>query len=386
MFRGRLTICCVLAVLGQPDLAAGTDSSLAIWRLKPLGMDSPTAGRLEALLRAEAGRVEGVVLQDEEVTGRKLADRADLLSCGGETACLCEIGKALDVDKLVTGVIGELGDDYTFDLKLIDIAGCSEERRINEALSGREDLLISAIRQALYKLVAPRLFVGSMSVEVPVTGADVVVDGRSVGRTPLDRPISGLSPGVHRLRIAREGFSEFTEEVPVRFQQTTRVMVDLVKSVLTGLSYEEEHQPGQTPEPVQPPVVEAGPVEPPTSIMRILAWSSGGLTAATAAAAGILGWRSLVAEQEIEDAAHSSQPYLNASYNDTYERGRKLALAANICWALAGGAAVASAALFIIDLTGDDDHESESPPGPTSIVVAPGLAPDGGGLSVRFSF
>ena len=381
----------LLGMLAQAGAApAPADTSVAIWRLKPLGMDSSTADRLETLLRAETGRISGIGLQTKQETERLLASRADLSACGGETACLCAIGKALSVDKLITGVIGALGDDYTFDLKLIGVAACREERRINEALNGREDLLIGAIRQALYKLVAPKLYVGSLSVEVPVEAAEVRVDGKLAGVTPLAGPIAGLRPGIHKLEIAKKGFSAFIEEVPIRFMQTTRVKVDMVKSVLTGLSYEKEAPKAVTADP--PPVAVSAPVSEPKSGLRIAAWTTAGLAAAAVVTAGVLGWRVMVAERELEAAANSQVPYLNSSHVDIYERGQAYALGTNITWGLAGAAAVVSAVLFIVDLTGG---EPEGAPAESGLVaeppaaalrISPGLGPDGGEVQLQVRF
>lgn len=365
------------APAGAPDAA-----SLAIWRLKPLGMDAPTAGRLEGLLRAEAGRVPGMALQAADETERRLRPKPELAGCSGETACLCEIGRALAVDKLVTGVIGALGDDYTFDLKLVDVAACREERRINEALNGREDLLIGAVRQALYKLVAPKLVVGSLSVEVPVEAAQVEIDGRAVAQTPLASPITGLRPGLHQLKIVKPGFRAFEDEVPVRFQQTTRVKVDLVKSVLTGLSYEKEGEPV----PAAPAVL-VGPAPPPeTSALRILAWSTAGLAVASAATAGVFGWRALVAQKELEQAASGERPYLNAKHQDVYERGETYALASNIGWGVAAGAAVASIVLFVVDLTGGEPEPSDEEEPDVSLGLGPRFSPGSSGVQLRVAW
>jgi hypothetical protein len=43
--------------------------------------------------------------------------------------------------------------------------------------------------------------------------------------TPLPGPLAGLSVGVHHLTVNRDGFSGFDEDVPVRFEKTTQVVV-----------------------------------------------------------------------------------------------------------------------------------------------------------------
>jgi PEGA domain-containing protein len=366
----------LLLSMGFPSPSeAGEPVKIAIWRLKPLGLDATTAEKLEVLLRAESSRLKGFVLQGRDRTQAILAKprNKELSKCGGETACLCGIGKILKVNKLVTGVIGGLGDDYTFDLKLVDIASCREERRINEALSGREDLLIGAIRRALYKLIVPKLFVGSMTVEVPVKGAEVLVDDKTVGRTPLPRPISGLRPGSHKLQISKEGFSSFEDTVPVRFQQTTTVKVDLVSSALLGISYEKEGQekkPEPSPQPVMPPVREK------SQVTKILAWSSLGLTVAAAIGASLAGWRSNVAENEFEEAVRLQQ--LNITHQSVIDRGEKWAMWSNIGWGVAGGAAALTVVLFLVDFI--DDEPSNG------IQVVPSVSGQGAGLVLECPF
>jgi hypothetical protein len=58
-----------------------------------------------------------------------------------------------------------------------------------------------------------------------VPGAAVTLDGVPVGKTPLAGPLANLQMGVHKLAVERVGFSTFSEDVPVRFEKTTQVVV-----------------------------------------------------------------------------------------------------------------------------------------------------------------
>jgi hypothetical protein len=366
----------MLSALSEQALAKNI--KIAIWRLKPLGLDAVTAERLEHLLRMETSRLEGFSLQKKDRTDAVLARDKNqrLRECGGSTSCLCEIGKVLRVNKLVTGVVGALGDDYTLDLKLVDVSKCSEQNRVDEALSGREDLLIGAIRQALYKLLVPKLIVGSLIVEVPVKGAEVLVDGKKVGMTPLPSPISGLKPGSHQLTIQKQGFSSFEESVPVRFQQTTKVKVDMVTSALLGLSYEKEKEEKKVekkeePKPL-PPVVA---IEEDNNI-KIFAWSGVGLTAIALIGGIVAGWRASSLEGQMEDAALDWS--LKRTDFDVAQRGKNWALWSNICWGVAGGAAALTGMLFLADMF-DQEQGNE-------MKVFPSVGNESLGLGVRWSF
>ncbi len=373
----RLLIAAVLVFALSGVSAAEGNVWIAIWRLKPLGLDIGTAEKLEVLLRAETSRLKGFSLQARDKTGRILARKrnAALRKCGGETTCLCGIGKALGVNRLVTGVIGALGDNYTFDLKLVDVDTCREQRRINEALSGREDLLIGAIRGALYKLVVPDQYVGSMSVEVPVNGAGITIDGRPVGKTPLAAPITGLRPGSHKLVIGKEGFSSFEDNVPVRFQQITTVKVDLVSSALLGISYQKEDKVNEEALPPET-VSQALPPERGTDVMQIMAWSSAGLTVAAVIGAGLAGWRANVARDELDSIA--GQHKLTTADQAIINRGKMWAMWSNIGWGFAAGTAALTAVLFTLDII-DDDRTG-------NVKVAPEADATGGGIMLQWVF
>lgn len=350
----------MLAILGaMAGLAspAGAQTRLALWRLKPLGLDAPTAERLEVLLRAEAGRIKGFSLQAASKTESILnrPELSELRACGGETDCLARIGKALGADRLITGIIGALGEDYTFDLKLVNAVTGQEERRINEALSGRVDLLIPAIRQALYKLLAPEQVTGSLRIEVALAGAEVRIDGQSRGTTPLPAPITGLRPGPHRLEIAKKGFTPFSDEVSVRFQQTTRVQVDLASSVMTGLAFENESV--EPPPAVEPLILPP----PPPNRVRSAAWGTLAAAAGTGLLAGFFGWRSQSAENLVAHAARNST--LDPGLDDTIARGRTYATLANVGIGIAGAAALTSLVLWIIDWSAAEDVPSPATPG-----------------------
>jgi hypothetical protein len=372
----RLLFSVLLVLTIAPQAGAQRSQKIAIWRLKPLGLDNATADRLEVLLRAETSRLKGFALQEKAKTEAILSKprNAKLRKCGGETSCLCDIGKALRAGRLVTGVIGALGDDYTFDLKLVNISRCREERRINEALSGREDLLIGAIRQALYKLVVPHEFVGSIAVEVPVAGAEILLDDKPVGKSPLASSISGLRPGNHKLQIRKQGFSDFEDTVQVRFQQTTRVKVDLVTSALTGVSYEKETKK-KPPPPKPPPKIVIRHKQDNT--IKILAWSSLGLSAVGIAVGVLAGWRSNVAESELEDLARTDGLYPWTG-QPIIDRGRRWATVSNIGWGVAGGAAALSLVLFLVDIFGEEES-------PTARVL-PVVGSEGMGLVVQWPF
>ncbi|HKE20608.1 MAG TPA: PEGA domain-containing protein [Kofleriaceae bacterium] len=215
------------AVRGQAPAPAGP-LRIAVLGFDPLGMDADKVARLEALFRMELERLAGGPSPSRREIARGLRGTR-LAQCAGEDPCLAAIGKRLGVELVVSGNVAALGDSYVVNIKVVNAATGAELRRIaSDPLRGNPDELIDSVRVAAYRLLAPERLLGAISVLADISGARVVLDGRVVGRTPLARPIAGLSLGAHRLEVRAPGYSAFADRVQVRFQKTTRVVVRLV--------------------------------------------------------------------------------------------------------------------------------------------------------------
>lgn len=217
----------------QPAGAAGTGwtaagRKIAVLGFDPLGMDPDKVARLEALFRMELERLAGGATPSARDIARALSG-SRLRNCSGDSRCLAAIGKKLGVDLVVSGNVAELGDSYVINIKVVDAQSGAELRRIaSDPLRGSPDELIEAVRVAAYRLLAPDKLRGAITILADVAGADVRIDGTSVGKTPLVRPVAGLALGKHTLEVSMQGYSPLSREVVVHFQKTTRVAVRLV--------------------------------------------------------------------------------------------------------------------------------------------------------------
>ncbi len=68
---------------------------------------------------------------------------------------------------------------------------------------------------------------GLLVIDAMTDGAKVYIDGKPVGKTPLDEPIR-LKPGKHTIKATKFGFSTFEMEFTIRRGKRTGLMVDLV--------------------------------------------------------------------------------------------------------------------------------------------------------------
>jgi hypothetical protein len=198
--------------------------SYALFRLDPLGIEPQIVDQLERILRVELERVIGKPLPSKEKVEKVATQNPKLAACTADPQCLVPLAKALSAARIIAGNVGGLADSYVVNLKLVDKDG-RELRRVSAPLRGSPEELIAEIRVAAYRLVAPEKLVGAIAILSDVPGATITLDGRPVGQTPLPGPLGDLPVGTHHVSVSRDGFSGFDEDVPVRFDKTTQVVV-----------------------------------------------------------------------------------------------------------------------------------------------------------------
>jgi hypothetical protein len=228
--RARHLLGCALVLAtcaGSRARAAGPtppSHGYVLFRLDPLGIDPQIASQLQELLRAELGRVLGQSVPSREAVDKVALGSSRLQSCTADPACLVPLAKAFKAAYVVAGNVGGLADSYVVNLKLVGEDG-RELRRIAATMRGSPEELIAEIRVAAVRLVAPERLTGAIEIISDVPGAAVTLDGKPSGTTPLVGALDKIPVGVHKLGVTREGFSSFEEDVPVRFEKTTQVVV-----------------------------------------------------------------------------------------------------------------------------------------------------------------
>ncbi len=224
--RVRAVFALCLGLTGGGFSTSAIAGSLAIFRIDPLGVNPQIVTRLEGLLRLELSRLAYATIPRSAEIRSLVRRNPELQDCTGELGCLITVGKLLNVERVISGNVGGLGESYVVNLKIIDVQEGRELRRIQEPISGDPNQLIEAVRVAAYGLVAPERLRGAITVLADQPQAQVILDGRPVGKTPL-ATLHGLKVGKHYLRVTKAEYKDVEETVQVRFQKVAQVMVKL---------------------------------------------------------------------------------------------------------------------------------------------------------------
>ena len=159
-------------------------------------------------------------------------------------------------------------------------AAAAYERCLHESAG----MLTADLRAAVEKALADvRGTLGRTDVTVNEAGAMVVVDGVSVGASPLSAPV-WMKPGAHRIEARKGGFHPTSETVEVVAGQTRSVRLLVARAVQQS----EPARPSVSHAPVLVPtgsravghdVAEKRPSAPPPWHRRWYVWAGAGAVA-----------------------------------------------------------------------------------------------------------
>jgi hypothetical protein len=210
--------------------AAAVHRRVAVWRVEFPG--GGMAANNEDFLRRSL--MEGLANADFQVFGgltvTQLLKQGSRLESCREEACYQEIARSLGVEYLVTGTITVDRKNYDISLELINGRDGKLIDRYQEPcqlcgikeVGTKLDQLVQAVRRGADSAAASAP--ARYSVESRPAGAEVTVDGKVAGATPL---AVDLSAGQHKVAIASLGYEASERTLNVESGTNGVVTVDL---------------------------------------------------------------------------------------------------------------------------------------------------------------
>ncbi|RME25026.1 MAG: PEGA domain-containing protein, partial [Deltaproteobacteria bacterium] len=251
-------------------LAGGRDAQLVVLGLRGIGVDHGEVKKTEKMLVEAARTHSGMKLMAPHVVSARLRDKGILPG-----ASWGKLHAALGVKFALTGTLAAFGEELTMDLKLVKAEDGRTVRQATAQIPRDASKRKSVLDELVVRLCRPADWVGSLELVVAEPDAAVFIDGKEVARTPLEKPLTGLSPGKHILRIVKDGFDEFSRFVEIRYGQRVRVEVDLKNNMLVGMLYEKRGKPQQQNNSLAPaPAVQERVVWRGREFMNIVAISA----------------------------------------------------------------------------------------------------------------
>jgi TolB-like protein len=138
------------------------------------------------------------------------------------TECAVEVGKMLNVQKMVSGSIGKVGRTFTIDLSVVDVKTAQIERSFFQDYKGEIDGLldimqdianqIASMASAKPAVVEKKSF--NISVESNPSDAQLFLNDKSAGSTPFK---SKAKEGLElEIRIKKPNYKDWVKKVTVK--------------------------------------------------------------------------------------------------------------------------------------------------------------------------
>jgi TolB-like protein len=144
------------------------------------------------------------------------------------TECAVEMGRLLNVQKMISGTIGKLGKTYTIDLSLIDVQTGAIEKSFFRDFKGEIDGLLDLMQLIANQIAAIVGGTGapgiddegkivSLQINSDPEGATIFINGNQVGQTPFkSKAKEGLSVTV---QIEKENYMTWEKTIKIAEDQ-----------------------------------------------------------------------------------------------------------------------------------------------------------------------
>ncbi len=219
----RTIIVAALFGLLLAETPARAAPAVAFAPFRALGIDGKDVKRVRRWLRAATASLPTTIrLRHSRKLARKLAQVPACVNA----SCVAGVAKKLGIARIVMGHVGRISGAFVVYLQLLDDKG-KILRRVNSLLDPAKHLRRDA-RILLFRLLAPKHYTGSLTIDVDIAGAWIYLDGHRVGRGPkLQLP--KVSVGKHAIRITQPAYRDFVRFVRVAFGTKTHVKASLGK-------------------------------------------------------------------------------------------------------------------------------------------------------------
>ncbi len=160
------------------------------------------------------------------------------------TECAVEVGKLLNVQKIINGFIGKIGKTYTIDISLMDVETAQIEKSFVQDYKGEIDGLLDIMESISLEIAAivkisktpvqaeKKIF--NLSIDSQPDGARVFINDREVGKTPFK---SRVRDGMQlEVRILKQNYDEYYQKMTVTREVDVNANLEISKDYARELA------------------------------------------------------------------------------------------------------------------------------------------------------
>jgi hypothetical protein len=231
MMRLRNFLFPVFLILLLCITAFGQKACIAVTALSGQGVDQPTATLISDRLCTWLAEVPDFMIITPARTSALLSERGFLLSCRDEdSTCLADLGKAVNADIVIAGMIAKVGEMHTILLRVVDVAsGSVITTGYQDIKYPIEQILTTWTSNAAKQLeenIKMRISrFSSLAITTVPAGATALINGREIGKTSC--ALERCKPGRHYLQLLLPTYKAVQETITVEAAKHVELRYEL---------------------------------------------------------------------------------------------------------------------------------------------------------------
>jgi len=161
---------------------------------------------------------------------QKIGDQVDtfVARCQGQPSCVAAIGRKLGVSEVILVGMSSLGD-VIIQITRVKVSTRRVLGSVGHTMPPLGKLSLKKLDSLLHRLMPRRDFIryGFIQVRSNRRNAQVFLNSRKHGVTPLEGPIKVRAPSAHRLKVIKPGYVDFSADLQVPPDATVTVNAEL---------------------------------------------------------------------------------------------------------------------------------------------------------------
>jgi TolB-like protein len=214
------------------DVLGQLKPHIAILNLEGREISENEAATLSDHLRGQLVNLGTFIVLDRNKMEEVLREQGFQQSGCTLTECAVRVGRVLNVQKMVAGSIGKLNKTYAINILMIDVESGRIEKSFNRNYGGEIDGLLEILQDIALEMAGKKSH--KLTVYSAPKGAEVFVNNKVIGKTPLTRSVPTGSN--FKIRIKYPGYKDWEKALSMTSDQVLEVeMVQRGKASHTWL-------------------------------------------------------------------------------------------------------------------------------------------------------
>lgn len=198
---------------------------IAVLNLESRDISESEAATLSDQLRGHLVNLNAFIVLDRSTMEELLQEQGLQQTGCTRTECAVQVGRVLNVQKIVAGSIGKIGKTYAVNLSMINVESSRIEKSFNRNYEGKVEGLLEILQDIAQEIAGRKLY--KLTLYSSPKGAEVILNNKYLGKTPLARQVPAGSN--LKIWIKAMGYQDWEKALTMTRDETLNIELEQLK-------------------------------------------------------------------------------------------------------------------------------------------------------------